>query len=122
MNSASKSTADPAKKVVHGCLFCGQRILVLKDRQGNAIALNEKTLQLHGCLSLPHERSQLKMPAYTRDSNDNNNSKDERRLRQSSLLEFIPGDDARNESNHDNDSNAIRPATLIELAGDGGPS
>jgi hypothetical protein len=79
MYSASKSTADSAKKVVvHQCLFCRQRILLQKDRQGTSIPFDESSLQYHKCPYLAYERrTRLKKADFTRHNRYDNNSKEE---------------------------------------------
>lgn len=107
MKSASKPTGDQAKNDDHICLFCAQRIVVEKSRQGTIIALNKNTLQSHECPNVHYLKSQLKMPDY-KENNENIRSNDEHRSGQSDLLEFIQRDAADNENDHDDDGNAIR--------------
>jgi hypothetical protein len=69
-NSPSKPSSDQAKNDDHICLFCSQKIVVEKGRQGIVIALNENALQSHECPNVRYKKSQLKMLDY-KENNEN---------------------------------------------------
>jgi hypothetical protein len=86
---------DQTRKHLHLCLFCGQRILLQKDQLEVLSAVDESTLHPHKCACTHYGRSRLKLESYIKHNNNRNTSKEDYQLRQSTLMEFVEGNEAK---------------------------
>jgi hypothetical protein len=98
------------------CILCGQTICHDKrytDRKGKLIPLDQTGKNHHDCPCLDYERNELKKTDFANHNLDNSTI-GECQPRQTSLWEFMDGEGASNESNHEVVNKGIRPTTRTE--------